>query len=383
MSTRDLDSTLTTAIEQPVVYPALLFDLTFGGYAPPFTIPEGQAISWSLPTTVGTGDQNYPSAPSSGNGSAVGSLTGGTLTMTSSGGLGNWFWVAQWGGFSAPTIPDGATVTGIYPVIICSHAINSTLGNAESQAMAGVDVSPTSIEIGGELSIPGGSFASAAYYGASLGTDLSALSSYSIAARLFATLGQSSFDDVLSVTGVGFAIYYEGSPSAGVEPQPDGGNTYHIWSGIGTLVVNGTSYLGVGSLGGVSTMAEGIGVEAKGITLTLSGIDPAWLSMSMTEINLASRAKVWLAFLNPAATSTSTLVIDSPIRVFTGIMDGPQIDMDTKSATIAIDVESKMVDLNRSRGGRLTDQDQQVRYPGDNSLQYCSYNQDACLIWKQ
>jgi len=128
-------------------------------------------------------------------------------------------------------------------------------------------------------------------------------------------------------------------------------NTYHLWCGVGTLIVGGVTYAGVGTLGKVSTISEGTNVEAKGVTLTLSGIDPTLLAESMNEINLATRAKVYLAFLNPLATSTSSLVIDSPLCIFTGIMDGPSIDMDTKTASISIDVESKLVDLNRSRGG--------------------------------
>jgi hypothetical protein len=159
-------------------------------------------------------------------------------------------------------------------------------------------------------------------------------------------------------------------------------NTCHVWCGIGSLVVGTTTYMGVGSLGKITPIHEGNSVEAKGITLTLSGLDPSWLPESISEINQASRAKVWFAFLNPNATSTATLVIDSPICIFSGVMDGPKIDIDTRTATISIDVETKLVELNRSRGGRYTSQDQRSRYPNDASLDYVSLNADQCLIWK-
>jgi hypothetical protein len=158
-------------------------------------------------------------------------------------------------------------------------------------------------------------------------------------------------------------------------------NTYHVWCGIGTLTVGGVPYVGVGTMGRITTISEGIGVEAKGITLTLSGLDPTWLPESMNEINLASRAKLYWAFLNPLATSMATLVIDSPLCIFSGIMDGPSIDMDTSTAAISIDVESKLIEMNRSRGGRYTDQDQKARYPLDESLQWVSYNIDKNILW--
>lgn len=154
-------------------------------------------------------------------------------------------------------------------------------------------------------------------------------------------------------------------------------NHYFLWAGIGPLIIGGVTYTGCGTLGKVTTCSEGTGVEAKGITLTLSGIDPTWIAESMAEINLASRAKVSLAFL-----STTGTVIDSPLCLFTGIMDGPSIDMDTNTASISIDVESKLVDMNRSRGGRLTDQDQKARFPNDWSLQWVSYNADRNILWR-
>ena len=49
----------------------------------------------------------------------------------------------------------------------------------------------------------------------------------------------------------------------------------HVWSGYGTIQWNGHAWAGIGTLGGVSTIEDGASVEAKGITLTMSGIDPA------------------------------------------------------------------------------------------------------------
>lgn len=154
-------------------------------------------------------------------------------------------------------------------------------------------------------------------------------------------------------------------------------NTYHVWAGIGNLVVGTTTYLGVGSMGKVTTISEGTGVEAKGITLSLSGIDPSWLPESLNEINLAATATVYLGILTP-----QMQLVGNPINIFSGIMDGPQFNLDTKAITISIDVESELVDMNRSRGGRLTDQDQKARYPNDNSLQWVNFNQDLDVVWK-
>lgn len=154
-------------------------------------------------------------------------------------------------------------------------------------------------------------------------------------------------------------------------------NTYHVWLGLGSIIVNGTTYTGVGTFGSISTIAEGTGVEAKGITLKLSGLDPTLLPEARDEVTLATRAKVMLGLLEDEGQ-----LVDAPIVLFSGIMDGPEFDIDTNTASIAIDVETKLVDLNRSRGGRFTAQDQRARYPNDSCLDWVSLNQDTNLIWK-
>jgi hypothetical protein len=154
-------------------------------------------------------------------------------------------------------------------------------------------------------------------------------------------------------------------------------NTLYVWTGVGTIVWNGNSYLGVGTYGNISTISESNGVEAQGISLTLSGIDPAWLAESMNEINHAGKCWVYFGFLD-----STGAVIPDPIPAYMGILDQPTIDPSTDTCTISITVENRLADLNRSRGGRYTDQDQRGRYPNDGSLRYVPYNQDRLIIWK-
>jgi hypothetical protein len=154
-------------------------------------------------------------------------------------------------------------------------------------------------------------------------------------------------------------------------------NTYYLWTGVGTIIWNGNNYLGVGTLGTIGGISESSSIQAQGITLTLSGIDPGDLAESMNEINHAGKAWVYLAFFD-----TNGNIISNPVPAFMGLLDKPDIDLDTNTCSITIDVENRLADLNRSRGGRYTDQDQRARYPNDRSLSWVPYNQDRNIIWK-
>ena len=62
-------------------------------------------------------------------------------------------------------------------------------------------------------------------------------------------------------------------------------------------------------------------------------------------------------------------------------MDVMTIQEDGQTATVSITVENVLVDLERPRIRKLTDEEQQSRYPGDISLQSVASLQDRQLSW--
>lgn len=153
--------------------------------------------------------------------------------------------------------------------------------------------------------------------------------------------------------------------------------TVNAWTGVGDLVWQGNTYQGVGYFGSLSTITEGSDTSAQGITLTLSGIPSALLNDSLNELQTGKLAQVYLGFLDE-----TNHLIDDPIPAFIGLLDQPAIDLNTETATITISVENRLVDMNRQRGGRYTDQDQRARYPNDGSLKYVHFLQDSRIDWK-
>src|SRR6185437_16629012 len=64
--------------------------------------------------------------------------------------------------------------------------------------------------------------------------------------------------------------------------------TSYAWSGIGSLVWGGNTFLGMGSFADIGSIGEGTDVQADGTTLTLSGIDSNLLAECMTDIQLGA-----------------------------------------------------------------------------------------------
>jgi hypothetical protein len=151
--------------------------------------------------------------------------------------------------------------------------------------------------------------------------------------------------------------------------------TVYIWSGIGTIDWNGQTWLGLGSFLDISPAEDGTTVEAKGITLTLSGIDPTLLPEALGDFQLGLPVSVQFGLY-----SGGTL-IESPITTWAGRMDQPTIDVDATAAVITINCENRLLDMNVPVDRRYTSVDQQRDYPGDLGFQFVNALQERTLFW--
>jgi hypothetical protein len=150
----------------------------------------------------------------------------------------------------------------------------------------------------------------------------------------------------------------------------------YVWSGIGQITWNGQVWTGIGTLGSISTIEEGSTVAAKGITLTLSGIDASLLNDVMTEFQVGLPVSVTLGVFD-----TNNALIADPVCCFSGRMDQPTIDVTGTLATIAINCENRLVEMNVAVDRRYTDEDQQMDYPGDLGFQFVNGIQEAQIYW--
>lgn len=153
--------------------------------------------------------------------------------------------------------------------------------------------------------------------------------------------------------------------------------TVHIWSGVGSVTWGGNTYTGVGSFGGISVIEEGSAVEAKGIALTLSGIDATMLADALQEMQLGLPISIYMALY---ASRGGSLIAD-PLVAWAGRMDQPEIVISGTTATISIKAESRIIDLNVPVDRRLTLEDSQIKVPGDLGFQFVFGIQEKQLLF--
>jgi len=153
-------------------------------------------------------------------------------------------------------------------------------------------------------------------------------------------------------------------------------STLYVWSGLGSKTWNGHTWEGVGSLLGVTGISEDSSVEAKNVTLSLSGIPAEVLGDVLSELRITQAANVWLACFH----ADGTMVAD-PVLAYAGCIDKPTIDDGADTCTVSIQLENVLVDLNRPVWRRYTDADQKLDHPTDTGFQYVQGIQQITVYW--
>ena len=153
-------------------------------------------------------------------------------------------------------------------------------------------------------------------------------------------------------------------------------DTLRLWSGTGTLTWNGFYWLGAGDLGKISAITETETMQAEGLILELSAIPSENIALALTEPYQGRIVKVWLGALN------GQTIINAPKQIFAGRMDVMEIIESGELSTISVAVESRIIDLLKTRERRYTHEDQQIDYPGDLGLEFVASLQNKEIEWE-
>lgn len=146
----------------------------------------------------------------------------------------------------------------------------------------------------------------------------------------------------------------------------------YMWSGYGDLVIGSKTYLGAGQLLNVSSVEETTEIEAKGATITMSGIPSSFLSLALTEPYQGRECRIYFGMTSAPA---------DYVEVFAGELDQMNISEEATSATVAVTVENILIKLERPVVRRFTSEDQKSRFPSDRGLEFVAGLQDKEVFW--
>jgi hypothetical protein len=141
------------------------------------------------------------------------------------------------------------------------------------------------------------------------------------------------------------------------------------------ITFGGYTWYGLGELGEISAVQEGTELQMYGITLTLSGVPPEYISVALDNEYQGRPATIWIAPLD-----SNYQVLADPVIVFKGRMDTMPIAIGT-DAKIQLTIESQFVDWERPRVRRYNHEDQTFAHPADKGLEFIAQMVEKEIIW--
>ena len=126
----------------------------------------------------------------------------------------------------------------------------------------------------------------------------------------------------------------------------------------------------------VSAISESDQIEAIGASLSLTGIKSSLISAALSANYTNRNASIFLGLFD-----TSKNVIADVYTLFKGKMDIMKIDEGPESATIVLNLENRLIALDRAKNRRYTHEDQQLSFSGDLGFEFVPDLQDKEIIW--
>ena len=149
-----------------------------------------------------------------------------------------------------------------------------------------------------------------------------------------------------------------------------------VWTGKDDLVISSETYTGAGSLLSIGGVEDGRDLKSSGLNIALSGMDATVLDYALTENYQNRFLTLFMGYLMGGSNEVAGTIV-----LFKGRMTTLTISDDPNGATISIDAENRLIDLDRPSNLRYTKESQEFLFTGDIGLDRVNQIQDKEIVW--
>lgn len=150
----------------------------------------------------------------------------------------------------------------------------------------------------------------------------------------------------------------------------------YVWTGQGTIVFNGATWLGIGAVGAIDTIGESTEGSAVGVQATLYNV-PSEFRDDLAD--QAVRGRLLEMFVG--ALNETYQQVDGFKLVWKGTLQEYTITDSGETLSVMVGGESRAIDQRRPSIKRFTSEYQQRQYPGDLSLEYVPKVVELSILW--
>lgn len=147
-----------------------------------------------------------------------------------------------------------------------------------------------------------------------------------------------------------------------------------VHTGTGTVIINGQTFLGVGTLGDVGSVTEENSTSSSTMSMALSGLDMSLVGETLNEEVIGCNVVCYLAVMNDQGVVTGANVLFEGFITDTSLQAGQQNALSYVIANVFERWSQGLPD-------RYTDESQQRLYPGDRFFRYVAQMAERSIFW--
>lgn len=147
-----------------------------------------------------------------------------------------------------------------------------------------------------------------------------------------------------------------------------------VHTGTGVVVIDGQTFLGVGTLGDVGSVTEENSTSSSTMSMTLNGLDMSLVGETLNEEVIGCTVICYIAVLNSQGVVTGANVLFEGFITDTAMQAGQQNALSYVVANVFERWSQGLPD-------RYTDESQQRLHPGDRFFRYVAQMAERSIFW--
>lgn len=147
-----------------------------------------------------------------------------------------------------------------------------------------------------------------------------------------------------------------------------------VHTGTGVVIINGQTFLGVGTLGDVGSITEENSTSSSTMSMALSGLDMSLVGETLNEEVIGCSVICYIAAMNEAGTISASNVLFEGFITDTSLQAGQQNALSYVVANVFERWQQGLPD-------RYTDESQQRLHPGDRFFRYVAQMAERSIYW--
>lgn len=182
----------------------------------------------------------------------------------------------------------------------------------------------------------------------------------------------SNVSTAIAAPSVSPVFFYEGEFSNGA----GGIETVRLWNGYSNVTWSAQTWVAAGQVIGFAPVEEASDLRASEFAVSLSGDSASLLALNLGYARQGLSGRVWVGVVD-----ANNAIVTDPYNSFTGRLDVPDIVDDGEQCSISVRYESRLIDADRPRLRRYTDQDQKIDYNTDEGMGLVASIQQMDVTW--